>query len=256
MADVTTAILADIHGNSWALDAVLADLDRRGITAIFDLGDSLYGPLDPAGTAERLIARDIPSIRGNCDRLLIDPSDASAATVAYTLAQLAPQSRYLAWLAVQPLTRSLDEGSVLLCHGTPNSDETYLLELPTAEGGALLPDEEIARRAGDVSAKVICCAHSHVPRLVALRDGRLIVNPGSVGMPAYTEDTPVPHVMQAGSPHARYAILTRDGMEGGWSVEQVALPYDWDAAAACARRNGRDDWAEGIATGRANLALS
>lgn len=250
MATTTIAMLADIHGNSWALDAVLADLDRRGIGAIFDLGDSLYGPMDPAGTAERLLARNIPSIRGNCDRFLIEPDDTPPPTVAYTLAQLAP--RHLAWLAAQPLTRTLDDGRVLLCHGTPSSDETYLLEQPSVEGGALLPDDEIARRVGATSAHVICCAHSHVPRLVALRDGRLIVNPGSAGMPAYTEDAPVPHVMQAGSPHARYAILTRGG-SGGWSVEHVALPYDWDAAAACARRNGRDDWAEGIAAGRMHV---
>lgn len=243
----TMAIIADIHGNSWALDAVLADLDRRDITAIFDLGDSLYGPLDPAGTADRLLARDIPSLRGNCDRWLIEPGDAPSPMVAYTLVQLAP--RHLAWLAAQPLTRTLDEGSVLLCHGTPSSDETYLVEQPSAEGGALLPVDEIARRAGRSAARVFGCAHSHVPRLVALRDGRLIVNPGSVGFPAYTQDSPVPHVMQAGSPHARYAILTRD--DGGWRVEHVALPYDWDAAAACARRNSRDDWAQGIATGRA-----
>lgn len=38
---------------------------------------------------------------------------------------------------------------------------------------------------------------------------------------------------------------------GVWRVEHVALPYDWDAAADCACRNGHDDWAEGIATGRA-----
>ena len=252
MATTTIAMLADIHGNSWALDAVLADLDRRGITAIFDLGDSLYGPLDPVGTAERLLARDLPSMRGNCDRFLIEPGDAPPPTVAYTLAQLAP--RHLAWLAAQPLTRALDDERMLLCHGTPDSDETYLLELPSVPGGALLPQDEIARRVGDVTAHVICCAHSHVPRLVALGDGRLIVNPGSVGMPAYTEDAPVPHVMQAGSPHARYAILSRpdDADEGaGWSVEHVALPYDWDAAAACARRNGRADWAEWIVAGRA-----
>ncbi len=248
MTDVKFAILADIHGNSWALDVVLADVDRRGVTRIVDLGDSLYGPLDPAGTAERLLARDIPSIRGNCDRFLIEPGDVPAATVAYTLAQLA--SRHLGWLAAQPLTRTLDDGRVLLCHGTPDSDETYLVEQPTAEGGALLPDDEIARRVSDTSARMICCGHSHVPRLVALRDGRLIVNPGSVGMPAYTEDFPVPHVMQAGSPHARYAIVTRDDA-GGWHVEHIALPYDWHAAAACAHHNRRNDWAEWITTGRA-----
>ncbi len=66
------AILADIHGNSAALDAVLADIDRKGIIHILNLGDCLSGPLDPAGTADRLIARPFPTIAGNHDRWLID----------------------------------------------------------------------------------------------------------------------------------------------------------------------------------------
>ena len=89
---------------------------------------------------------------------------------------------------------------------------------------------------------------THVPRLVALPGGRLVVNPGSVGLPAYTDDRPHPHAMEAGSPHARYAVL--EEREGGWTVELVAVPYPFQEAAATARRNGRADWAEWIATGR------
>ena len=48
------AVIADIHGNRWALEAVLQDIDRRGIQQIVNLGDHLTGPLDPAGTAEFL----------------------------------------------------------------------------------------------------------------------------------------------------------------------------------------------------------
>ena len=50
-------VIADIHGNRWALEAVLQDIDRRGIQQIVNLGDHLTGPLDPAGTADLLIAR-------------------------------------------------------------------------------------------------------------------------------------------------------------------------------------------------------
>jgi predicted phosphodiesterase len=49
--DLTIAVIADIHGNRWALEAVLADIDRRYIGQIVNLGDSLLGPLDPVGTA-------------------------------------------------------------------------------------------------------------------------------------------------------------------------------------------------------------
>jgi predicted phosphodiesterase len=46
------AVLSDIHGNRWALEAVLDDISRRGIRDMVNLGDSLYGPLDPGGTAQ------------------------------------------------------------------------------------------------------------------------------------------------------------------------------------------------------------
>jgi diadenosine tetraphosphatase ApaH/serine/threonine PP2A family protein phosphatase len=101
----------------------------------------------------------------------------------------------------------------------------------------------------DVPEELVLCGHSHVPRVVWLPDGRLVVNPGSVGIPAYDEELPYPHIMEAGSPHARYAVLT--GQPHGWMVEQVAVPYAWGEAAAVARQNGRDDRARWIETGRA-----
>ena len=78
-----------------------------------------------------------------------------------------------------------------------------------------------------------------------------IVNPGSVGLPAYTDDDPWPHAMEAGSPHARYAVL--EHTRTGWRVDPVAVEYDWEAAARAAERNGRPDWAAWIRTGRARL---
>src|SRR6202042_3518788 len=69
------AAVSDIHGNLFALDAVLADIDRRGVDLIVNLGDILSGPLLPAETAERLMALDLPTIRGNHERqvLTLDP---------------------------------------------------------------------------------------------------------------------------------------------------------------------------------------
>lgn len=49
-----------------------------------------------------------------------------------------------------------------------------------------------------------------------------MVNPGSVGLPAYTGDVPYHHVMEVGSPHAGYALLSRRGV--AWYVEHIALP--------------------------------
>src|SRR5512136_205754 len=76
------ALLSDIHGNLPALQQVVADLQRRGVRRVFNLGDHLSGPLWPKETAQFLMAQDWVHILGNHDRLLIsqdpaqhDPSD-------------------------------------------------------------------------------------------------------------------------------------------------------------------------------------
>jgi predicted phosphodiesterase len=245
MSDLIFAVLADIHGNIWALDAVLADVDRRGIGEIVDLGDTVLGPLEPAATADRLAARGIPSLRGNGDRMILEPPAEPSASLAATLAALEP--RHLAWLRPQPPTRIL-HGEILLCHGTPDSDETSLLEAISPQGARLRDDEAIRQSLGRVAQTLVLCAHTHIPRAVMLAGGPLIVNPGSVGLPAYDDDHPVPHLMEAGSPHARYAILARES--GQWHVEHVLVPYDWARAAAVAEAKGRPDWAHPLRTGR------
>lgn len=66
------AAIADIHGNSEALTAVLDDIDALGIETIVYLGDHFSGPLAAAESAEILLARDMLSIRGNHDRWILD----------------------------------------------------------------------------------------------------------------------------------------------------------------------------------------
>ena len=70
------AAIADIHGNDLALEAVLADIAAHGIEEVVNLGDHLSGPLNAGRTADILMARDFPSVRGNHDRWLItvDPA--------------------------------------------------------------------------------------------------------------------------------------------------------------------------------------
>src|SRR5450830_327344 len=112
--------------------------------------------------------------------------------------------------------------------------------------------DEVAQRAGKAQAALILCGHTHMPRKVALPDGRLIVNPGSVGLQAYDDDHLYPHVMENGTPHARYAILERSA-QGDWSAHFHAVEYDWEAAAQLALANGRPDWAVPLRTGRVGL---
>ncbi|MGD8106027.1 metallophosphoesterase family protein [Pantoea sp. FN0302] len=73
------AVISDIHGNLPALDAVLADIQSQGVDKIVNLGDIVSGGLFPAETADRLIPLNIPTIRGNHERQLLeqDVSDMS-----------------------------------------------------------------------------------------------------------------------------------------------------------------------------------
>lgn len=153
-----------------------------------------------------------------------------------------------AWLRSLPATATVAQ-AVLLCHGTPARDVDYLLEGLSASGANLASREQIRAALGAAEGTVLC-GHSHVPRLVRLADGTVVVNPGSVGLQAYYDsDHHFPHAIENGSPHARYALLDRIG--SGWRVTFRAIEYDWDAAARIASDGGRQDWAHALATGYA-----
>ncbi len=239
------AVIADVHGNRWALEAVLQDIDQRGIQQIVNLGDHLTGPLDPAGTADLLSTRNMLSICGNDDRVLFTPDEKLASSQRYTREQLTPA--HLQWLRALPETAVVAD-ALFICHGDL-FDAPYLLEHVEASGVCLRSTREIEASISAIVQPVILCGHSHVPRTVTLPQGKLIVNPGSVGLPAYTMETPVPYAMESGGPHARYALLRRK--QNAWQVEHVQVPYAWEQAAQVARGNQRADWAQWLATGRA-----
>lgn len=238
------ALLADIHGNLPALEAVMADVKRRNIRRVVNLGDCLSGPLWPRETAERLMTENWPTIAGNHERQLLTlaPHEMGLSD-QYTRAQL--HDAAWAWLQGLPPTLVLDDG-ILLCHGTPHSDKVYLLETVTDGIARLAGEHDIRARLQGARATVIACAHTHIPRCLSL-DGMLIVNPGSVGLPAYEDDQPR-HVMESGSPHARYAVL--EWRDQKWHCEHIALSYDHEAAARQAASLGREDWAYALRHGR------
>ena len=238
------AVLADIHGNALALAAVLEHARTRGLRRYVNLGDTFYGPLDPAGTWAILRTLDMPAVLGNQDRLLLEPPFAPAVTAVREA--LGPDA--LGWLAGLPALARI-EPDVLLCHGTPRDDAAYLLEdvatgLPAPRDPAALLKDLLPEAAG---CSLVLTGHSHHAGL-ALASEITVVNPGSVGLPAYDDDEP-PHVMASGSPRAAYAVLSRTPT--GWDAEFVEVDYDWESAAAMARKNGREDWAQWLSTGLA-----
>ena len=241
------AVMSDIHGNLWALDAVLADIERRKVDVTVNLGDILSGPLLPAETAARLMALDLPTIRGNHERQMVEQEPAHmGSSDRWAHERITPAQRD--WIASLPASMRLAD-DVLMVHGTPGSDLVYWMETVEPEAGQRRAHyAEVLERAGSVQASLVLCGHTHIPRAVLLDGGPLVLNPGSVGLQAYRGDLPYPHAAENGTPHARYAIVERTA--GGWAAEHHAVAYDWHAAADTAQRHGRPDWAFALRTGR------
>jgi len=216
------AVLADIHGNLPALEAVLADADAAGADAIVLNGDMATGPM-PAQTLERLagLGERAVWVRGNCERELaaawdgtLGPDLAEQARVPaeYCAAQLGRAHRGL--LDGLPLTVTLEVtglGPVRFCHATAAGDT-----------GLVLVDSPVADyRAGfaGVTEPTVVLGHTHMP-FDRLADRRRFVNPGSVGMPY-------------GTPGAHWALL-------GPEVVLRRTAYDLDAAARTMRTAAAD----------------
>jgi predicted phosphodiesterase len=237
------AALSDIHGNLPALEAVIADLKRRGIDHVVSLGDSLSGPLWPVETAERLIDLGWLSLAGNHERQLLTwPLERMKQTDAATAPLLTPRIRQ--WMADLPSSFRLTP-DILLCHGTPQEDDRYWLHRGKRGAMREASVEEIAAFA--VDATLSLCGHSHLPRAISLSDGRVIANPGSVGLPAYEDMLPRYQKVDSDEPEARYLIASHGA--GGWDVDLVSVPYDYEMSARKAEQEDRPTWAEALRTG-------
>ena len=243
------AVVADIHGNVRALRAVIDDIKAVAPDRIVNLGDCVSGPLEAAETADLLISLAWQTIRGNHDRHLLDrPVEKMGKSDAAAFAEL--KNHHKAWLANLDDTASVE--NIFLCHGTPGSDQTYLLETVEPDGHVRLATQaEVSDRLGSEHAPIILCGHSHLPRIVWLADGRTVVNPGSVGLQAYRDLEPFNHATEVGAPHARYAVLARAKAADPWQVSFRVVAYDWEATAAGAAAKGREDWARWLRTGYA-----
>jgi predicted phosphodiesterase len=238
-------VIADIHGNLLALEAVLDRLARASLDGLVNLGDCASGPLWPAETVALLRATEMLHVRGNHDRALgVNSPERLGSSDRFAWERLDAIDRD--WLSALP--QELSVAGARCFHATPGDDEAYLME--SVSGDRLLPEAAVTVEARLAGARdpLLLCGHSHLPRLLRLSHGTIIVNPGSVGCPAYRDDTAPSHVSESGSPHARFAVVTIDA---AITVEHHAIAYDWDTASARARRNGRDDWAHALSTGTA-----
>lgn len=244
-APIRIALVSDIHGNLPALEAVVADTRRRGVTSIVNLGDSLSGPLLPAETARFLMAQDWVQLAGNHERQLLEFNEQGGGqSDAYAHSQLGAE--VFEWMRSLKHSQPLD-AQIHLCHGTPRNDVEAFLE--SLEGDRTRPAtlEEISARCTLRDPRVIACGHTHIPRVTQSATGQLLVNPGSVGLQAYEDDHPHRYYVENGDAYARYATIEQRG--GQWHAQIHPVPYDFESMARLAEKNGRPEWARALRTG-------
>lgn len=209
MTDLKIALLSDVHGNRFALEAVLADTLHFSPDVTANLGDSVWGGGDPAGAWNLLEKLALPTVRGNTDERI---ADGDGALTRFVRGQLPPEAPRV--LADLPTTLTLADGEVLLAHGTPDSPHVYLMFGEDEP----LPRATVRERLGALApaVRVVAVGHSHLEALARFGDV-LAVNVGAVSR------------QKDGCPDARWALLTR--REGLWSAEFRRVPYDVAAAA-------------------------
>jgi diadenosine tetraphosphatase ApaH/serine/threonine PP2A family protein phosphatase len=168
------AVLYDIHGNTTALDAVLAEAAEAGADRFLLGGD--YGTPSPAPleTLERL--RALPNatwIRGNGERWLREPPlDRPEVMEVYELFGGGIPDDEVEWLYGLPERVELD--GVLYVHGSPLSDVDSFAPQPQEGEERLLAGEH---------DRTIVFGHSHQQFRRPGPNDTDLVNPGSVGMP-------------------------------------------------------------------------
>lgn len=210
MANV--AVLSDIHGVLPALEAVLEEPDVQNADRIVLTGDIAAGP-QPVETLDRLEALGdrVVWVRGNADRELVTAARGGATSIPDAIAgwagqQLRPdQVERLDTIKEQVTLELKGFGKVRFCHATPRNDEEVVLVDSRLDRWT-----EVFQDLDDDISTVVC-GHTHMPFL-RLAHGRLVVNPGSVGMPY-------------GRPGAHWALLGKDG-----AVTLRRTEYDYDAA--------------------------
>lgn len=242
------AVLSDIHSNVFALEAVIADAKNHAVELMINLGDILYGPIAPRATYELLMQHDIVTICGNQDRQILEATVeelASNPTMQFIIDDLGVEP--IDWMKSLPFDVQLND-DVYLCHGTPDNDLVYLLENVELGFARLRSDDEIIKLLNGQKSKLICCGHTHTPRTVFLTTGQVIVNPGSVGLQAYTDDEPVVHSMENFNSLASYTIVEK--VNDSWSIEHINVPYNVELAVVECKKRDRMDWVHFLTTGR------
>lgn len=218
------ALFGGVYSNHHALRALLADVKRRGVDAVFCLGDlGAFGP-NPDLCWPLLLEGGVQCIQGNYDNSVArglddcqcgytDPRDNYFARLSYRYTFEKTSLPYREWMGALPEQMRLQLGKhrVLLCHGSPRKMNEFLWESTS-------PAHFLDRLRREHETDAIVGTHSGIHWQRALPGGGLYVNVGAIGRPE-----------NDGRTNVWYAILEA-GPE--LKVEFVPLEYDWRGLAA------------------------
>lgn len=215
-------MISDVHGNAFALEAVLREVRRAAPDLVVNLGDQAEGGADPAralAMQAELAAHGALEVRGNNEEKLWPGgrrSPLSQAYGAWLSAHVAPD--LLARIAALPLTARAAGRKLLAFHGTADSTWDSLLWVWDHAGYYRARDpKELRRLTEPLGAGVVLCGHTHRAGATRVAD-TLVVNAGSVSDQV------------DGDPRARWTQLDGDGHT--WSASFHAVAYDVEAAVA------------------------
>jgi putative phosphoesterase len=226
-SNMRLAIVSDIHGNLTALEAVIADLERRRLDRVVHGGDLALAGCQGAEVIDRVRALGWPGIVGNTDELLWRGEDHETRArdapklrplLALLFDEYAPATlialaeERIAWLRQLPAEHRTE--NVAIVHASPG--DLWRAPLPDCD------DAELAATYEPLHAEMVVYGHIHRPYVRQL-DGFRVANSGSVGNPV------------AGHPRAG-DMLIKDS-----SIQIIRVDYDVEREAHLLLHSGYPD---------------
>lgn len=216
------AVFADVHSNFYSLEAVLKDIESKGIDRIYCAGDLVgYGPR-PNEVIELIKSKKIPTVMGNYDdaignmRLICgcDYKDEESLrlgekSISWTRDNTSDESK--AWLSGLPaeIRETISGYRFLFVHGSPKALNEYLYENTG--------DEYLNQLLRENDVDVLICGHTHLPYVKKLKSG-LVVNAGSAGKPKH------------GNPNVTYVVI--DFIDGMLGSDIIEVEYNYEDTAS------------------------
>lgn len=208
------ALFSDVHGNRFALEAILKDIKTYKPDVMANLGDQVWGAADPQGAFELQQSLNTINVRGNTDEFistrfdnLAEKEHAFASWLRSKLAYEAPD-----YLASLPLNAELAESEVVIAHGSLSNPQKALLYDFTPEAMTLKDDAALLQQAQLFpNAKVFVVGHTHKEVLRSVK-GISFVNVGPVSR--YLD----------GFVAARWLLLEKQDQH--WSISFKRVSYD------------------------------